>query len=73
MTDASRARPRRRGWRRAEVELLRQWYPKVGPHGCLPILPGRGLNAIKGKAGQLGLTWRRPVPVVGMRVVECRA
>jgi hypothetical protein len=52
--------PRYRSWTEAEVSVMREHYPRLGPTGCAPLLPGRSHTAIKVRAQVLGLRSRPP-------------
>ena len=44
-----------REWTTVEVAKLKQYYSSKGCRGCLPLLPGRTVDAIRTKASSLGL------------------
>lgn len=47
------SRPAHRPWTPVEDSLILQLYPDGGSAACMPVLPGRGDNAIKQRACRL--------------------
>lgn len=40
-------------WKEAELQIIREFYPSLGPRGCAPLLQGRAPKTICDKARKM--------------------